>query len=404
MKLSRFYRGREQKVRPAKIGLVLAGGGARAAYQVGVLKGIAEFVPVGESNPFPIISGTSAGAINGAALAIYAPHFHGAVRRLCSVWENFHVSHVFRSDPAGMLQNGSLWMLAMLLGGLGKHNPQALLNRQPLYELLSKRLPCARIQKSIDDGFLEAFGVSCSGYSSGQSVTFFQGREEINPWQRVRRVGTRSVITTEHLMASSALPFIFRPEKIHREYYGDGSMRQMAPLSPALHMGAERLLVIGVRLDDRKQPERTVDATIPTVAQVAGHALNSIFLDSLDADLERLHRINKTVDLIPRRKGSETSLRRVESLVISPSRHLSEIAEEYAALLPRSVAYFFRGIGVYKKDGSDFLSYLLFEREYCQALIELGYHDAMAQRENIICFLNDKNYQTPAEEADDTDF
>ncbi len=404
MILSRFYKGDNRDARPKKIGLVLAGGGARAAYQVGVLKGIAELEPVGVPNPFPIISGTSAGAINGAALAIYAPHFQGAVRRLCSVWENFHVSHVFRSDPLGMLQNSSLWMLAMLLGGLGKYNPQALLNRQPLYELLTQRLPCERIQKSIDAGFVEAFGVSCSGYTSGQSVTFFQGQEDIQPWHRVRRVGVRSVITTEHLMASSALPFIFRPEKIHHEFYGDGSMRQMAPLSPALHMGAERLLVIGVRLDDSKQPERVEDAVMPSVAQVGGHALNSIFLDSLDADLERLHRINKTVDLIPRRKGSETPLRRIESLVISPSRHLSEVAEEYADLLPKSVAFFFRGIGVYKKDGSDFLSYLLFEREYCQALIELGYHDAMAQRENIISFLNDKDYTTPAEEAEDTDF
>lgn len=404
MILSRFYKSEAIANRPVKLGLVLAGGGARAAYQVGVLKAIAELVPAGQPNPFPIISGTSAGAINGAALAIYAPHFHGAVRRLCSVWENFHVSHVFRSDPLGMMNNGSLWMLAMLLGGLGRHNPQALLNRQPLYELLARRLPCEKIQASIDAGALEAFGVTCSGYNSGQSVTFFQGLEEIQAWQRVRRVGTRSVITTEHLMASSALPFIFRPEKIHSEYFGDGSMRQMAPLSPALHMGAERVLVIGVRLERRAQPEGGRSAEIPSVAQVAGHALNSIFLDSLDADLERLHRINKTVDLIPSRKESEHSLRRVESLVIAPSRHLSEVAAQYAHLLPRSVAFFFRGIGVYKKDGSDFLSYLLFEREYCQALIELGYGDAMAQRDDLISFLNDKDYKTPLREAEDTDF
>jgi len=404
MILSRFYKNEEIANRPVKIGLVLAGGGARAAYQVGVLKAIAELVPVGQPNPFPIISGTSAGAINGAALAIYAPHFHAAVRRLCSVWENFHVSHVFRSDPLGMLNNSSLWMLAMLLGGLGRHNPQALLNRQPLHELLARRLPCERIQASIDAGLLEAFGVTCSGYNSGQSVTFYQGLEAIQPWQRVRRVGTRSVITTEHLMASSALPFIFRPEKIHSEYFGDGSMRQMAPLSPALHMGAERVLVIGVRLESGTPQASDNNAEIPSVAQVAGHALNSIFLDSLDADLERLHRINKTVDLIPSRKDSEHSWRRVESLVIAPSRHLSEVAEQYAHLLPKSVAFFFRGIGVYKKDGSDFLSYLLFEREYCQALIELGYGDAMAQRDDLISFLNDKDYRTPLKEAEDTEF
>ncbi len=404
MILDRFYKSDQPSKRPFKTGLVLAGGGARAAYQVGVLKAIAELVPVGEMNPFPVISGTSAGAINGAALAIYAPHFHGAVRRLCSVWENFHVSHIFRSDPLGMLHNGGLWMLALMLGGLGRHNPQALLNREPLYELLSRRLPCDKIQDSIDAGLLDAFGVTCSGYNSGQSVTFYQGRKEIEPWSRVRRLGTRSIITTEHLMASSALPFIFRPEKIHREYFGDGSMRQMAPLSPALHMGAERLLVIGVRREERTQLEVSSDIQPPSVAHVAGHALNSIFLDSLDADLERLHRINKTVDLIPSRRGGKTSLRKVESLVISPSRHLSDVAEEYAHLLPKSVAYFFRGIGVYKREGSDFLSYLLFEREYCQALIELGYGDAMNDKDHLVSFLNDKDYKTPIEEAEDTEF
>lgn len=402
--LNRLYRKEKQQQRPFKAGLVLAGGGARAAYQVGVLKAIAELVPIGESNPFPIISGTSAGAINGAALAIYAPHFHGAVRRLCSVWENFHVSHIFRSDPLGMAYNSSRWLLTLLLGGLGPNNPQAMLNRQPLHKLLAHRLPCEKIQIAIDAGLLDAFGVTCSGYSSGQSVTFYQGLESITPWQRVRRVGTRSNITTDHLMASSALPFIFKPEMIHQEYYGDGSMRQMAPLSPALHMGAERLLVIGVRRESHEQPNLEQGAPIPTIAHVAGHALNSIFLDSMDADLERLHRINKTVDLIPNRKGDQTSLRRVESLVISPSRHLSEVAEEYAELLPKTVAFFFRGIGVYKRDGSDFLSYLLFEREYCKALVDLGYRDAMQQSDNIISFLNDENYQTPTEEADDTEF
>ncbi len=379
-------------MRPFKTGVVLAGGGARAAYQVGVLKAVAELLDRDEPNPFPVISGTSAGAINGAALAIYATQFHTGVQRLRYVWEHFRVHHVFRADAMGVLRNSTWWLAALLTGGLGKYNPRSLLNREPLYQLLKTRLPCEAIRHSIEQGALHAFGVTASGYSSGQSVTFYQGVDSIKPWKRVRRLGCPDEITVDHLMASSALPLIFSAEKLHREYFGDGTMRQIAPLSPALHLGADRLLVIGVRVEELPVFDRTETENYPSIAQIAGHSLNSIFLDSLEADLERLERINKTVSLLGKVVDHDIPLRRVESLVISPSAPLDEIAAKYAHLLPKPVAFLFSGIGVYKRGGGNFLSYLLFEKEYCRELINLGYHDAMQKKEQLMSFITDESY------------
>ncbi|MDH5649484.1 MAG: patatin-like phospholipase family protein, partial [Gammaproteobacteria bacterium] len=271
-----------------KIGLILSGGGARAAYQVGVLKAICEFLPKDARNPFPIICGTSAGAINSAAIAIYGANFHEAVNRLLRVWRNFQTEKVFRADPVGIIKSGAHWLLALFLGGLGKYNPTSLLDRSPLRRLLTHYMPCERIQESIDNGVIDALGITASGYTSGQSLTFYQGKDSITSWRRVRRLGSRSNITVDHLMASSAIPFIFSAVKVHREFFGDGSMRQTAPLSPALHLGAERILVIGVTNENDLQAERIQDTGYPSLAQIASHILNSIFLDAMEADLERL--------------------------------------------------------------------------------------------------------------------
>ncbi|MEW5756359.1 MAG: patatin-like phospholipase family protein [Pseudomonadota bacterium] len=396
MKPSSYKRQSGQRpMRPFKTGVVLAGGGARAAYQVGVLKAVAELLDRDEPNPFPVISGTSAGAINGAALAIYATQFHTGVQRLRYVWEHFHVHHVFRADALGVLRNSAWWLAALLTGGLGKYNPRSLLDRKPLHDLLTTRLPCEAIRYSIEQGALHAFGVTASGYSSGQSVTFYQGVDSIKPWQRVRRLGIADEITVDHLMASSALPLIFSAEKLHREYFGDGTMRQIAPLSPALHLGADRLLVIGVRVEQLPAFERAAGENYPSIAQIAGHSLNSIFLDSLEADLERLQRINNTVTMLGKVVDHNIPLRRVESLVISPSAPLDEIAAKYAHLLPKPVAFLFSGIGVYKRGGGNFLSYLLFEKEYCRELINLGYKDAMQRKEQLVSFLTDESYVSP---------
>lgn len=373
--------------RRPQVALVMAGGGARAAYQVGVLKAIAEMLPEGTPNPFPILCGTSAGAINATALAIYARRFHTGVRRLNYVWRNFRVHQVFRSDTLGMIRTGAHWLATMLLGGLGKHNPQALLDRAPLRELLEQTLPCEEIQASIDAGALRALSITCSGYNSGQSVSFYQGVDSLTSWKRARRVGSAARITMDHLMASSAIPFVFAAVRVNREFFGDGSMRQEAPISPALHLGAERVLVIGVR--NEAPPTTRPAAQYPTLAQIAGHVLNSIFLDALDADVERLQRINKTLSLIPEAHLQEgaITLRPVEVLVIAPSEDIERIASKYVQFLPRPVRYLFRGLGAMRRGGSNLVSYLLFEKPYTRALIGLGYADAMVRRKEILEFL-----------------
>lgn len=373
-----------------KIALIMSGGGARAAYQVGVLKAIAEMLPENASNPFPIICGTSAGAINGAALAIYATRFKEGVRRLGMIWSNFQVQDVFRADAWGIICSGARWLVALLVGGLGKHNPRSLLDRTPLHSLLQKYLPCQKIQKSIDAGALHAFSVTASGYTSAQSVTFFQGVSSLSPWKRARRIGCAAPITVDHLMASSAIPFIFSAVKINREYFGDGSMRQVAPLSAALHLGADRILVIGVRQDDEEQPARLKAEEHPSLAQIAGHVLNSIFLDSLEVDMERLQRINNTLQTIPSHylKERGMTLRPVDVLAISPSEDIAKIAERHAIALPRPVRYLLRGIGAYNRSGANLVSYLLFEKSYCRELIALGYADAMRHKEQVKAFLD----------------
>lgn len=371
------------------IGLILSGGGARAAYQVGVLKAIADLLPEGASNPFPIICGTSAGAINGAVLAINADHYRLAVRRLMRVWTNFHTHHVFRSDPIGIAKSGAHWVAAMLFGGLGRYNPHALLDRTPLAQLLNRFVDCARIQDSIDKGHVRAFSVTAAGYSSGESVVFYQGAPDLKPWRRARRVGSPAAIGLQHLMASSAIPYVFPAVRINREYFGDGSMRQIAPISPALHLGAQKVLVIGVRRDDEAPAERVRSDDYPSMAQIAGYVLDSIFLDSLETDLERLQRINKTVALIPEEHLGEgkVTLRGVDVLVISPSEDLQLIAARYMKELPWSVRLLLRGVGALKKNGSNLVSYLLFERGYCQELIDLGYKDTIARADEVRTFM-----------------
>ena len=282
-----------------KTALVMTGGGAHAAYQIGVLLALTKMLPKTAASPFSIICGTSAGAINAVALACYADNFRRAVSQMVSVWANFTMDQVIRSDALGLLKTGAHWMLAMMLAGLGKQNPLSLLNRQPLHNLLSRSMPLAKIQHNIDAGLLHAVSVTASGYASGQSVTFFQGNDGIPTWQRINRIGCREVITVDHLMASSAIPFLFEPVKVHREFFGDGSMRQMAPLSAPLHLQADRLLIIGNKPEDDGEPKRIQENESPSMAEVAGHVLDSIFLDSMDADLERLNRINNTITLIP---------------------------------------------------------------------------------------------------------
>ena len=295
-----------------------------------------------------------------------------------------------RSDVLGVFGTGMRWVLAMLMGGLGKNNPSSLLDNTPLSQLLRERLDLGGIRRSIDAGALYALSITVSGYASGQSVSFFQSVPGLAGWQRARRIGIPEIIDIEHLLASSALPFIFPAVPLRREFFGDGSMRQIAPISPALHLGADRVVVIGVSRQMQSSPARVRMASYPSLAQIAGHALNSIFLDGLEVDIERLQRINNTIKLIPggERSKHNMQLREVDVLVISPSEEIDRIAANYAHELPRSIRYLLHGLGAGRAGGATLTSYLLFEQAYCRALIALGYKDTMARRDEILRFIN----------------
>ena len=373
-----------------KVALILTGGGARAAYQVGVLRALSELSPKGSPTPFSIICGTSAGSVNATVLAVDAGNFRHAVRRLMTVWKNLHVDHVYRADVFGAFRNSARWLIAGLTRGRRLNSkPMSLLDNAPLAELLKRYVDFSAIQRSIDAGHLTALSITCSGYSTGHSVTFYQGHPDLKNWQRARRIGVAMPIELNHLLASSALPFIFPPTHINREYFGDGSMRQIAPLSPALHLGADRLLIIGVGRQLQPNAEQLRSSAFPTLAQIAGHALNSIFLDSLEVDIERAQRINRTLELIPEavRKQTNYPLHPVEFRVITPSVELEKIAGQFAHELPRTIRTLLSTVGGTRPSGSNLLSYLLFEKSFCRELIKLGYADTMARKEDLLAFL-----------------
>jgi NTE family protein len=361
------------------------------------LKAIAEFMPHRAHLPFDVVCGTSAGALNAVTLAVNARHFRKGVRYLLNIWNNARVSDIYRSDVLGVLGNSARWVMGLVLSVLGINRLKrvSLLDSRPLSTFLEQALPCELIQQHIDDKLVHAVSVTASGYGSGHSVTFYQGAPEIRPWKRARRIGVPTQISIQHLLASTAIPFMFPAVHVNREFFGDGSMRQIAPISSALHLGAERVLVIGVGNSATDEDERrTKIENYPSLAEIAGHALDSIFIDGLEVDLERLRRINHTITAIPENLRSTVNLQHIEALVIAPSQPLEKIAERHVSQLPWTIRMLLRLVGVMRGSGATLVSYLMFEKHYCRALIDLGYQDAFKRREEILEFFEQAGKST----------
>jgi NTE family protein len=381
-----------------KTGLVLTGGGARAAYQVGVLDGVSSILhEVGwqpEHNPYDIICGTSAGALNATALACHADNFAEGLAMVLRVWEHFAVDQVYRADSLGVMRSGAKWLSLLSFGWLLRkwraHPPNALLDNTPLVTLLNRMLNFPRLDAALLEGKLHALAVTASSYTAGKHITFFQSEAEIQPWERSQRIALRSQIGVEHLLASSAIPLIFPATPIYcngrREYFGDGSMRQLAPISPAIHLGADKVLVVGAGRLNEQVHDTSEFAQYPSLAQIVGHALSSIFLDSLAVDIERMTRVNLTLSVLTEEQRTRTTLRPVDMLIISPSERLDEIASRHVCSLPRPIRMLLGGIGATEVRGAALASYLLFEASYTGELIDLGRKDALARRSDVLAF------------------
>jgi len=373
-------------------GLILGGGGARAAYQVGVLKAIAELVPAGSDNPFPVICGTSAGSINTIALASNAENFHQGVQRILSVWSNFELHHVFYADGKNLFKRIASWAWNNLLPGTPNNGPSSLLDNQPLRELLNEHVSFEKITQSIKIGDLHAYCLTACSYNSGESTTFFDGHTTIENWSRSNRTGVRTDITTDHLMASSAIPVIFPSVQLENENFGDGSMRQTSPISPALHLGAQKILIIGLRQENKKKSAPVVPLSRPTLGQISGYILDTLFLNSLNSDIERMERMNNTLRESQRfnttATGTSENLNIIEHLVISPSQDIADIAIKHYKGLPKSFRTALKFLGMTKGNSRRFISYLMFDKTFCQELIDLGYQDALKKKTEIVDFLD----------------
>lgn len=381
-----------------KTGLILTGGGARAAYQAGVLDAVATILREAgwpaERNPFDIVCGTSAGALNAAIVACRADDFSEGVDYLRQVWESIEASQVYRVDPLGLLSSGTRWLSVLSFGWLSHKwrdsRPNSLLDNTPLISRLHRILDLPRLDAALENGVLHALAVTASSYTHGHHITFYQAAEGVAPWQRKQRFVWRDQIGVQHLLASSAIPLIFPAVPIYCdgkvEYCGDGAMRQVAPIAPAIHLGADKVFVIGAGRGMETCGPVTGPNSYPTLAQIAGHAMSSIFLDTLASDMDRLQRTNDMVAILTPEQRLHTGLRPIDMLVIAPSQRLEDIASRHIGSLPLTMRALLSGIGATELRGASLASYLLFEASYAEELMRLGRQDTLVRRAEVEAF------------------
>ncbi|MBZ5685278.1 MAG: patatin-like phospholipase family protein [Acidobacteriia bacterium] len=378
------------------IGLVITGGGARGAYQAGILKRIGEIKRVQEQgNPFPLIGGASAGAINGCGLAVGCGEFSSATVTLADLWAGLRPSDIFRCDVVSQAQNSLTWILDLSFGGiLGGGHARSLLDASPLRHFLTRHLDCDRIQQNIRRGNLHAIAISATNYNSGSSYLFIQGAKGHTRWSRIRLVTVSTKITVDHVCASAAIPLIFEPVRLKTPqgsaFFGDGCARLQQPLSPVIRLGAEKVFVIGVRCEDKERLDISSDEKNPSLSQVMGVLFNVMFLDHLATDIEHLERLNHLLEnghiVQPDVEESE-KIRPLETFVITPSVNLSELAGQHKKDMPYLIQYFVGSLGRDLASSSDLMSYLLFTSKFTRDLIEIGYHDADERIDEIEDFL-----------------
>ncbi|UJF18883.1 patatin-like phospholipase family protein [Vibrio sp. SS-MA-C1-2] len=367
-----------------KLGLVLMGGGARAAYQVGAMQAISQWYPRIHQSPFSIYSGTSAGAINATAIACYNSSFRLGVKKLHWLWSRLHSENILVSSPTGVSKHIMKQWLARVKADYYTPPPFSLLDNSPLLELLNEVVNYRRLEQQIATKQLDALAINTSSYYSGKSVCFYQGNEDIQPWDRPRAKGRRARINNEFLLASSAIPLIFPAQKLNQHYYGDGSIHQLAPLQPAIRMGAEKILIID-QTTSKLNKQRPQDP--PGLAKISGHLMDAVFSDTLSADHDNLLKTNKLLAEMPKQVRKHASRKEIETFILSPSVSFDRYAVGYYPSLPPAVRGLLTLLGISPKDDAALTSYLLFEPDYIKALINIGFTDAMNRETELRAFL-----------------
>ena len=376
---------KKQTQEQKSLGLILPGGGARNAYQVGVLKAVEELIAAKNPSPFPVVTGTSAGSLNAGMIASRSVDFSDGLSRLIGMWENLQMEMVVRTDAKSTTKTGAKWIWSLASGSGGSSQPDSFLDNTPLRSLIENHINLARMRQCVQSGHLRALGITASSYGRGASLTYFEGQEDLQSWERTRRFGLPTRLRVDHFMASIAIPVVFPAVKIDNEYHGDGSMRESAPLSPALHLGANKLLIVSVRNPQTEYDPSNVSATYPNLGFVAGYMFDTLFMDRLDSDIERLKRINFALSQSKHVtfKHNDSILRPVDFLVISPSVDIRDIVAKHIKRFPRSMRILLSGLGAMTKEGRPLTSYLLFDSNFARDLIELGYNDGYAQRDKL---------------------